>query len=118
MLSIRGAITIEENTIEDIEKNSIELMKKIIEKNNLDLCKIKALIFSCTKDITKAYPGAFIRKKFKLNKVSIMHFNEMEVEGSLNMCIRVTVISDEDEREVHFVYLKNAEILRLDIKDS
>lgn len=118
MLTIRGAITLKENTVDEIEKNSIFLMEEIITKNNLELTKIKALLFSCTKDITKAYPGAFIRKKFELDKVSIMHFNEMEVENSLNMCMRVTVLSDEEEREVNFVYLNEAKNLRLDIKEQ
>lgn len=116
MLSIRGAITIQKNTVEEIENNTLELIEKLIEENKLDLDKIKVLLFSCTNDINKAYPGAFVRKHFGLDKVSIMHFNEMEVENSLNLCIRVTVLSDEEDRDVKFIYLKDASNLRKDIK--
>ncbi|GAA0120703.1 MAG: chorismate mutase [Clostridium argentinense] len=115
MLSIRGATTIEKNDALEIKEKSIELMNKILEVNSLDIDNIKVLLFSCTKDITKAYPGAYVREYFNLNKVSIMHFNEMEVENSLDFCIRLTILSDEAERDVNFVYLHKAASLRSDI---
>lgn len=116
MLSIRGATSVVENSIDEIEKKSVELIEKIIEINKLDINNIKVMLFSCTKDITKAYPGFFVRNHFDLNNVSIMHFNEMDVENSLKLCIRVTIICEEHNKEPKFVYLHNAKNLRKDIK--
>lgn len=116
MLSIRGATTITENSIEDIKKYSIELVSEIIEQNNLDVQNINTIIFSCTKDITKEYPGRYVREHFKLNNASIMHFNEMYVEHSLAFCIRILMLINEDSnKKIKFVYLHDAKNLRSDI---
>ena len=116
MLSIRGATTITENSIEDIHDRSIELVSEIIKQNNLDPQSINTIIFSCTKDITKEYPGRFVREYFKLSNTAIMHFNEMDVENSLPLCIRVLIlINEENYKEVKYIYLHNAKNLRRDI---
>ncbi|HAG42096.1 MAG TPA: chorismate mutase, partial [Clostridium sp.] len=38
-----------------------------------------------------------------------------QVENSLKLCIRVTILCDEEERDVNFVYLHKAASLRSDI---
>ena len=116
MLSIRGATTITENSIEDIKKYSIELVSEIIKQNNLDFESINTILFSCTKDITKDYPGKYVREHFKLNNTAIMHFNEMDVEGSIALCIRVLMLINEDSyKKIKYVYLHDAKNLRSDI---
>ncbi|MBV4419494.1 chorismate mutase [Clostridium tyrobutyricum] len=119
MIALRGATTIEDNSITDIKDASIELFSQIFKKNNIELQKIISIEISCTKDITKAYPGKFIREYFKLDKVAIMHFNEMEVEknlkGFIPLCIRCLLLVDEDIDKKEFVYLNNAKKLRIDL---
>lgn len=116
MLSIRGATTITENSIEDIKKYSIELVAEIIKQNDLNLQSINTIIFSCTKDITKEYPGKCVREHFKLNNTAIMHFNEMDVENSLSLCIRVLILINEvANKKIKYIYLHNAKSLRSDI---
>jgi len=115
MISIRGATTIESNCIEQIKENSIQLFNRILTVNELEISKIHTIIFSCTDDITKAYPGGFIREFYNLNNVSIMHYNEMKVENSLRLCIRILVLSNEDKINIKFVYLNKAKSLRKDL---
>lgn len=116
MIPIRGATTISYNSYEEIKKYSINLINEIIKVNKIKSENISTIIFSCTKDITKAYPGAFIREYFNLEKIAIMHFNEMEVENSLSLCIRVLLfVNYEDISNLQFVYLNNAKILRKDL---
>ncbi|WP_291572482.1 chorismate mutase [Clostridium sp. UBA4548] len=115
MISIRGATTILNNSEEEINKNTIELINEIIRVNNLNVEKIHTMIFSCTDDITKAYPGAFVRKYFDMKKLSLMHFNEMKVDNYLKLCIRVLILSNEDKDQIKFVYLNNAKSLRKDL---
>lgn len=116
MIAIRGAVTIKENSIIEIENNSIELFTKILEVNNIRIEDIRCLFFSCTDDITKAYPGKFIREHFNLNNTAIMHHNEMYVENSLKLCIRILVLVDNDENiSPNYVYLNEAKSLRKDL---
>jgi chorismate mutase len=116
MLSIRGATTITENSIEDIMNYSIELVSEIIKHNHLKQESINTMIFSCTKDITKGYPGKFVREYFKLENTAIMHFNEMDVENSLALCIRVLLLIEDDCCDkTKYIYLHGAKTLRSDI---
>ncbi|WP_027632141.1 chorismate mutase [Clostridium hydrogeniformans] len=117
MVAIRGAITIAENTIDEIKSNSIFMMDEIIKKNNLNIKDISSIIFSCTDDIDKDYPGKFIREHFNINNAAIMHFNEMKVKNSsyLSKCIRVTVFYNESLDNIYHVYLKKAKDLRKDL---
>ena len=116
MLSIRGATTITENSMEDIKNYSIELISEIIKENHVKRETINTVIFSCTKDITKGYPGKFVREYFKLNNTAIMHFNEMDVENSLALCIRVLLlIEDGCYDKTKYIYLHSAKTLRSDI---
>ncbi|MCR1933101.1 chorismate mutase [Clostridium tepidum] len=119
MQSIRGAITIEKNEINHIKEASIKLFSEILTKNNLNKDDIVSIFISCTKDIDKGYPGKYIRENFKLQNIAIMHFNEMYVEGSLPLCIRILVLVDKKnkytENNIEYVYLGKAKTLRKDL---
>ena len=114
--SIRGAITIEENTKENIVMNTENLLNEIIEKNNIEKQNIINIIFSSTKDITKAYP-AIATRNIGITDCAIMCLQEMDVEESLKMCIRVmiTINSNVKKQNIKHIYLKDAKKLRLDI---
>lgn len=115
MIAIRGATTINNNTVEEIKNNSIELFDELIKANNIKNENIVSILFSCTKDITADYPGKFIRENFNLKNTAIMHFNEMEVENSLPLCIRILILSMDNIENVNFVYLHDAKNLRKDL---
>lgn len=114
--SIRGAITIEENTKENIVTNTEILLNEIIEKNNINKENIINIVFSATKDITKAYP-AIATRNIGITDCAIMCMQEMDVENSLPMCIRVmiTVNLDAKKQDLYHIYLKDAKKLRPDI---
>ncbi|MDF2883683.1 MAG: aroH [Clostridiaceae bacterium] len=115
IIALRGATTILKNTEYEIENNSIELFNEILEQNKIDGKDVKSLIISCTNDITKAYPGKFIREHFNLPDLAIMHFSEMYVENSIKLCIRFLLLIDGVNNSPKFVYLKNASTLRKDL---
>ena len=48
---IRGAITVEDDTPEQIEKATIELFEKIVGLNNIISEDISHIIFTMTKDL-------------------------------------------------------------------
>ncbi|SHE92518.1 chorismate mutase [Clostridium fallax] len=119
MIALRGATTILNNSEEDIKTESIKLFNEIIKENNLDLNKIISIIFSCTDDIDKEYPGKFIRENFDIKYVSIMHFNEMKVNkpSYLPMCIRLSIYYNDTikQENVKHIYLNEAKVLRKDL---
>ena len=113
---IRGAITIEENTIEEIRINTINMLEQIIKENNITVDDCTSLIFTATKDITKAYPAKFARELGFVN-CSLMCVQEMYVENSLELCIRVmvTINKDDENFKPQNIYLKKATRLRPDL---
>ncbi|APH16884.1 chorismate mutase [Clostridium sporogenes] len=119
MQSIRGAITIEKNEVKYIKEASIKLFSEILIRNNLNIDDIVSIFISCTKDIDIDYPGKYIREDFNLKNVAIMHFNEMYVEGSMPLCIRILILIDKKnkniEENIEYVYLGRAKTLRKDL---
>jgi monofunctional chorismate mutase len=115
MKTIRGAITIEYNTEENIRINSMDLLKEIMDKNMLKHEDVESIIFTSTKDITKAYPAKFAREAGFTNS-TLMCMQEMDVENSLQMCIRVLMFVNKHEfKYANHVYLKGAAVLRPDL---
>lgn len=120
MFVIRGATTVEENTSIEIERATLELFEQILNSNNIQLADIISVIFSCTSDVTKEYPGKFLRMKYSLNNIGIMHFNEMQVEESLKLCIRIMIFIDNNnvQYSAKHIYLGNSKKLRKDLINS
>ncbi|WP_312654349.1 chorismate mutase [Proteiniclasticum sp.] len=114
MIGIRGATTIDRDTSEEIEKATVELMKEIMLRNDLKKEKIVSVLFSATEDVRSAYPGRFLRDAMDFSDVAILHFQEMYVTESLNLCIRVLIHYD-DCFKPHHVYLHAAKKLRPDL---
>lgn len=114
--SIRGAITIEENTKENIVNNAQTLLNEILIQNNIEKDDIINIIFSATKDITMAYPSIATRN-LGITDCAIICLQEMYVEESLPMCIRImlTVNKDLKKQNLKHIYLKDAKKLRPDI---
>lgn len=110
---VRGAITVEENTVEAIQNATLELITEIISKNNISKEKISHAIFTLTEDLNAAFPAKFARKNLGWDYVAMMCFHELSVPNALPMCLRVLiVINCDDNFAPEFVYLKGASVLR------
>ena len=114
--SIRGATTAAENTRECIIKTTEELLKEVIEQNDIKKEDIINIFFTATKDITKAYP-AIATRNLGITDCAIMCMQELDIEESLPMCIRtmLTVNTNKTKGDLNHVYLKEAKKLRPDI---
>ncbi len=110
---IRGAITVENNTKEDIKSATIELLEKLIKENNIKKENISHAIFTLTSDLNAEFPAKFARLDFGWDNIAMMCFHELDVSNSLEKCLRVLVVVNvEDNFEPKFIYLKGAEKLR------
>lgn len=119
MVTIRGAITVNENSETEILNNTKELLEEIQSKNNIDKDNVVSIIFSCTKDLDAAYPARAARD-LGYTQVGLMCFNEMYVVGSLEKCIRVMFFYNTatDKKDIKHIYLKEAKKLRPDLSDN
>ena len=63
---IRGAITVEEDTKEEIGLAARQLVTQILSMNELRAENICAIIFSMTEDLKSAFPSTALRKRPRL----------------------------------------------------
>lgn len=116
MIAIRGAITVDCNSKDEIRKSTIELFSSIMESNNIVEDDLVSIIFSTTKDLDKLYPAVAVRE-YGIAETPLFCVQEMNVEGSLKKCIRVMLHCDKEiqKKEVKHIYLKEAQRLRPDL---
>ena len=108
---IRGAITVEKNTKEEIWRAAQLLITKILSTNEILSESVGAIIFSSTNDLTAAFPTT------GFTFIPLFDVQETSVEGSLPRCIRVLVLADvkKTTSEIHHIYLGGAQNLRPDL---
>ena len=117
---IRGAITVSENTINDIIEDTKVLLTKMIAENDIDQTEIVSIFFSITKDLNATFPAKAARE-LGLHDTPLLCLNELDVPNSLEKVIRILmhVNSLKKQTEMKHIYLKEAIKLRPDLsKDS
>ena len=117
--AVRGAITVENNTPEEILEETANMLKAIVEKNQIEKDDIISAFFSVTKDLDAAFPAAAARK-IGWTDIALMCTNEIDVPGSLQKCIRVMVHfnTNKANSELVHVYMKGARALRPDLSSD
>ncbi len=117
IVSIRGAITVEHNDKVEMLEATKELLTAIIEANQINLDEISAIYFTATKDLDAVYPAVAARE-IGIVESALMCFQEMYVQNSLKMCIRIAMQVEKDEltrKNAKHQYLKGAKVLRPDL---
>lgn len=110
---IRGAITVEENSVDAIKKSTLELLSEMVKQNNIDISNISHVIFTLTDDLNAAFPAKFARIDMGWKETAMMCFHELDVPNSLSKCLRILIVLNCDEKFTpKFVYLKGASNLR------
>ena len=115
--AIRGAITVSENSRQEILSSVAELLNKIVLENNLGKDNIISAIFTMTEDLNAEFPAVAARIHLGWNDVSMICAGEVPVPGSLPMCIRVLIHINTlmEKKDIKHIYLRNAANLRPDI---
>ena len=110
---IRGAITVDSNTPEDIKAATLELLSEMFRKNGVLSHNISHVIFTMTDDLDAEFPAKFARLDFGWDEVAMMCFHELSTPNSIKMCLRVLIVVNcDDDFKPEFVYLKGASNLR------
>ncbi|MFQ5933493.1 MAG: chorismate mutase [Dehalococcoidia bacterium] len=110
---IRGATTVEENTKEAILAGTRELLRLMIEANEIDVDMVAAAIFTTTPDLNAEYPAVAARQ-LGWHDAALLCGHEMNVPDGLIRCIRIMVLvnTDKGSKEINHVYIKGAQDLR------
>src|SRR5580658_1571338 len=115
---LRGATTVEADTVDQVTQRSQELMREIMVRNELSEEDIISVLFTATADVTSIFPATAIRE-IGFGAVPLLCAAEIAVPGSMPLCIRVLlhVYTTQSKDEIHHVYLHGAQVLRDDLPD-
>ena len=114
---VRGAITVLADQPEEVLKETRRLVLEMAKENKIEPDHVASVIISTTTDISSAFPAKAVRTIEEWNYVPVMCTHEMDVPGSMPLCIRVMmhVNTELGQQEIHHVYLNEAAKLRPDL---
>lgn len=114
--AIRGAITVENNDMQEIFSATKELMQEMIKVNKPEHDDMISLIFTVTPDLNACFPAAAARE-IGFSDIPLMCMSEIPVAGALPKCIRILMHINSDKKlsEIKHVYLREAVNLRKDL---
>ena len=115
LTAIRGATTSEGDSEAFIKNAVIELMKELINLNDLKEENIISITFTVTNDLTSCFPASIARKYFNLESVAFLDCQQMFVPKDINFCIRLlALVYLESETKPLNPYLNESYKLRPD----
>lgn len=113
--AIRGAITVTEDTPDEVVSATRLVLDDMITGNDLSPDDMVSLIFTVTADVTSQFPAVAAREMGLLG-VPLLCATEIPVPGSLPLCVRVMLHAYMPaDRPVAHSYLRDAVRLRDDL---
>lgn len=115
---IRGATTVPANTRDEILQAADELLREIVDANDVQADLVASIIFTTTPDLNAEFPAVAARQA-GWTDVALECLHEMNVPGSLQRCLRVLmhVNTERSSSEIKHIYLRGARQLRRDLAD-
>jgi chorismate mutase len=113
--AVRGATKVERNDPGEILDATEELMRQLIDRNELDPERIVSCIFTATHNLNAEFPAAAARK-LGLHTVPLLCAQEIDVPGAMPGVVRVLVhyYGPADHTPAH-TYIGEAQELRSDL---
>jgi len=110
---IRGAVTVDANTAEEILSATREILQQMAIENQIDTVDIAAIHFSATPDLNAAFPARAARL-LGWEEVPLFGHLEMEVHGAPPRCIRVLMLvnTERNQDQMKHIYLGETRRLR------
>lgn len=117
---IRGAITVDTNSADDICTGTQRLMEEIFKANALDPNDVASVFLTMTPDLNADFPAKAVRSMEGWQWVPLMCATELDIQGGMPMCIRVLlhVNTVRNQQEMVHVYLEGAVKLRPDVVET
>ena len=116
MRALRGATTVEVDSIEQVQQRTIALLNEMVDRNGVDHDDIISILFTATDDIHSTFPATAARVA-GFGDVPLICARELDIDNATRNCIRIMMhISTERSRsELRHVYLEGAAGLRDDL---
>lgn len=117
--ALRGATTVATDDASLLAEATQELLRALVQRNALQPSHVVSAFFTCTTDLTSAYPAQAARD-MGWTQVPMLCAAELPVRGALPRCIRVLVHVDQraDAPPARHAYLRDAVALRGDLDDG
>ncbi|MGI8927147.1 MAG: chorismate mutase [Tepidiformaceae bacterium] len=116
---IRGATTVTRNDRDEIIDAAKELLRTMIEANEVVPEDVASAFFTTTPDLNAEFPAVAARQ-LGWTFVPLLCGHEMGVPGSLPLCLRILlhVNTDKGAHDVNHVYIRGASALRPDLSST
>jgi chorismate mutase len=114
--ALRGATTLDADTVEQMQQRVQVLMRELLERNGVDHDDIVSIVFTATDDIHSIFPATAARG-LGLGDVPLLCARELDIEGATARCVRVLMhlTTERPPSELHHVYLEGARGLNDDL---
>ena len=116
IISVRGATTVTNDSIQEIENKTKSLLTEILSTNNIQIRDILFVMFSSTADLTSHYPATVARTQLGLTQTALFSTIEPNIDGSLKKCIRILLVfkTQSNPKIPKYIYQEDAKNLRND----
>lgn len=116
--ALRGATTCAEDSVEEIDRQTQELVARMLERNEVDHDDLVSILFTATDDLRSQFPATAARA-LGLGDVPLICARELDVRGGMPLTIRVLMhlYTERSRTELHHVYLAGAKGLRDDLPE-
>lgn len=113
---IRGANQVGANTREAIYHSTCELIKAIMDANDVDPEEIASIFLTSTPDINADFPAYAVRD-LGFDSVPLLCAREIDVPGAMPSLIRIMLHfnTEKSQSEIKHVYLGDTAKLRPDL---
>jgi len=117
---IRGATTANANTAEAITEATEELLRELVQLNDLDPAEIAFAYFTTTHDLNAEFPALAARRLGWLD-VPLLCGHDMNVQQpnprGVAMCVRILLLynTPRPQATMRFAYMRGAEAIKADL---
>jgi chorismate mutase len=114
--ALRGAITLEDDSREQVIDRTARLIKAMLERNKVSKADLISIVFTATDDIRSEFPAAAARQ-LGISDIPLLCARELDVEGAVARCVRVLMhlYTEKEPATLRHVYLEGAVPLRTDL---
>jgi chorismate mutase len=114
--ALRGATTVDDDTVDQVTSRTQALLAAMMQRNELDHADVISVWFTATDDIHCMFPATAARQ-VGFGDVPLLCARELAVVGSQPHCVRVMMHIETARRRLHHVYLEGARGLRDDLPE-
>jgi len=114
--AVRGATQVEANDRDQVLEATAELVRAVLDRNELAPADLVSVIFTATPDLTAEFP-AYAARAIGITDVPFLCATEIDVPGAMPRVVRLLahVESPRSREDIRHVYLRGAAALRTDL---